>query len=193
MDYTFLWGVIALACGTVMLVYGASMFRMVLLVAGFYIGFSAVNLVLGGLTTGPGPWVQTAVAIVLGAALGAVLFSLVRITVYAAGALLGLVVALLLASLFGFSSGWLLWVIGLGGAGFGAFIGPRLGSWLTTLSSAIAGAYVSVIGLAKLFGVPDAAAAGTMPINSRTLTVFVLLAVISMLAQSRVGTLRRVG
>jgi len=192
MDYTFLWGVIALACGTVMLVYGASMFRVVLLFGGFYIGFSLVSLGLGGLESGPSPFVRTLIAIVLGAALGGILFSMVRITVYAAGAILGLVVALMFTSLFGFGSGWLISLIGLGGAGLGIVIGPRLGNWLTIIASALAGSYVSVLGLAKLFGIPDTGGAGTMPVNPSTLVVFALLAVISILAQSRVGSLRRV-
>jgi hypothetical protein len=192
MDYNFLWGVIALACGTVMLVYGATMFRIVLLCAGFYIGFSVVSLGLGGLDSGPNPWVRTTIALVLGAALGGILFSMVRITVYAAGAILGLVVALLFMSLIGFGNGWLISLIGLSGAGFGAIVGPKLGSWLTIIASALAGAYVSVLGLAKLFGVPETGGAGTMPVTSSTLVVFTLLAVISMLAQSRVGTMQRV-
>jgi hypothetical protein len=102
------------------------------------------------------------------------------------------VVALLFLSLFGFGNGWLISLIGLGGAGFGAIIGPKLGSWLAIIASALAGAYVSVLGLAKLFGVPETGGAGTMPVTSSTLVVFMLLAVISMLAQSRVGTMQRV-
>jgi hypothetical protein len=144
MDYNFLWGVIALACGAVMLVYGASMFRVVLLVTGFYIGFSVVNVFLGSLASGPGPGVRNAIAIVLGAA----------------GAMLGLVVAMLVASLFGFSRGWAVWLVGLGGCGLGALLGPHLGRSLTISASAVAGAYVAVI---------------------------------SIMAQSRVGELRRVG
>ena len=55
MDYAFLWGVIALACGTVMIVYGASMFRVVLAFAGFYIGFGLISAWLGSLSAGPSP------------------------------------------------------------------------------------------------------------------------------------------
>ena len=101
MDHAFLWGVIALACGTVMIVYGASMFRVVLAFAGFYIGFGLVSAWLGTLTTGPSPGLQTLIAVVLGAALGGVLYSFVGIAVYAAGAILGLVLALFLTSLVG--------------------------------------------------------------------------------------------
>ncbi|WP_372017045.1 TM7S3/TM198-like domain-containing protein [Pseudoxanthomonas sp. 10H] len=191
MDYAFFWGVVAIACGTVMIVYGASMFRVVLAFAGFYIGFGVVSAVLGSMTTGPGPLAQSLVAIVLGAALGGLLYSFVAITVYAAGAILGLVVALFFTSLVGIGGSWLLSVLALAGAGLGAFGGRYLGSWLMILSSAFAGAYFSVSGLSLLFGMQ--APNGMMPINSRTLVVFALLATISFLAQARTRNLRRSG
>lgn len=191
MDYGFLWGVIALACGTVMLVYGAAMFRVVLAFAGFYIGFGLVTAFLGSLAGGPSPAVQTLIAIVLGAALGGILYSFVRIAVYAAGAILGLVVALFFTSLIGIGNNWLLTLLALGGVGLGAFGGRYLGSWLTIVSSAFAGAYFAVTGLALIFGMQ--APNGMMPVNARTLVVFILLAAISFLAQSRTRNLRRSG
>lgn len=191
MDYALLWGIIALACGTVMLVYGAAMFRVVLAFAGFYIGFGLVMGVLGTLGNAPSQAVQTIIAIILGAALGGVLYSFVRIAVYAAGGILGLVVALFFTSLLGLGNNWLLTVIALAGAGVGAFYGRFLGSWLTILASAFAGAYFAVTGLALIFG--QQAPNGMMPVNARTLVVFVLLAAISFLAQSRTRNLRRSG
>jgi hypothetical protein len=191
MDYALLWGIIALACGTVMLVYGASMFRVVLAFAGFYIGFGLVMGVLGTLGNAPSQAVQTIIAIILGAALGGVLYSFVRIAVYAAGGILGLVVALFFTSLLGLGNNWLLTVIALAGAGVGAVYGRFLGSWLTILASAFAGAYFAVTGLALIFS--QQAPNGLMPVNARTLVVFVLLAAISFLAQSRTRNLRRSG
>jgi hypothetical protein len=191
MDYALLWGIIALACGTVMLVYGAAMFRVVLAFAGFYIGFGLVMGVLGTLGNAPSLAVQTIIAIILGAALGGVLYSFVRIAVYAAGGILGLVVALFFTSLLGLGNNWLLTVIALAGAGVGAVYGRFLGSWLTILASAFAGAYFAVTGLALIFG--QQAPNGMMPVNARTLVVFVLLAAISFLAQSRTRNLRRSG
>ena len=129
MDYGFLWGVIALACGTVMIVYGASMFRVVL--------------------------------------------------------------ALFLTSLIGVGSSWFLSLLAAGGAVLGAFGGRYLGQWLTIVSSAFAGAYFSVTGLALIFG--QTAPNGMMPVNLQTLVVFVLLATISFLAQARTRNLRRNG
>ena len=191
MDYGFLWGVIALACGTVMIVYGASMFRVVLAFAGFYIGFGLVSAWLGTLSAGPSPGLQTLIAVVLGAALGGVLYSFVGIAVYAAGAILGLVLALFLTSLIGVGSSWFLSLLAAGGAVLGAFGGRYLGQWLTIVSSAFAGAYFAVTGLALIFG--QTAENGMMPVNARTLVVFVLLATISFLAQARTRNLRRNG
>ena len=191
MDYAFFWGVIAVACGTVMIVYGASMFRVVLAFAGFYVGFGLVSALLGSMGTGPGPLVQVLIAIVLGAALGGLLYSFVAIAMYAAGAILGLVVALFFTSLVGIAGNWLLAMLALAGAGLGAFGGRYLGSWLTIVSSAFAGAYFSVSGLSLLFGMQ--APNGMMPINARTLVVFALLATISCLAQARTRNLRRSG
>ena len=62
MDHAFLWGVIALACGTVMIVYGSTMFRVVLAFAGFYIGFGVVSAAIGSIGSGPSPALQTIVA-----------------------------------------------------------------------------------------------------------------------------------
>ena len=191
MDYAFLWGVIALACGTVMIVYGASMFRVVLAFAGFYIGFGLISAWLGSLSAGPSPGMQTLIAVVLGAALGGILYSFVGIAVYAAGAILGLVLALFLTSLIGVGSSWFLSLLAAGGAVLGAFGGRYLGQWLTIVSSAFAGAYFSVTGLALIFG--QTAPNGMMPVNLQTLVVFVLLATISFLAQARTRNLRRNG
>ena len=191
MDHAFLWGVIALACGTVMIVYGSTMFRVVLAFAGFYIGFGVVTAALGSISGGPSPAIQAIIAIILGAALGGVLYSFASLAVYAAGAILGLVVALFFASLVGIGGSWLLTVLALAGVGAGAFGGRYLGQWLTILSSAVAGAYFSVTGLALIFGAQ--AANGMMPVTARTLVVFALLAVISFLAQARTRNLRRSG
>ena len=191
MDHAFLWGVIALACGTVMIVYGATMFRVVLAFAGFYIGFGLVSATLGTISGGPSPAIQTIIAIILGAALGGVLYSFASLAVYAAGAILGMVLALFLTSLIGVGSSWFLSLLAAGGAVLGAFGGRYLGQWLTIVSSAFAGAYFSVTGLALIFG--QTAPNGMMPVNLQTLVVFVLLATISFLAQARTRNLRRNG
>ena len=106
------------------------------------------------------PWLW----LILGAALGGVLYSFASLAVYAAGAILGLVLALFFASLVGIGGSWLLTVLALAGVGAGAFGGRYLGSWLTILSSAVAGAYFSVTGLALLFG--QQTASGMMPVNT---------------------------
>ena len=80
-------------------------------------------------------------------------------------------------------------IVGLGGAVVGAVFGRKLGPSLTIFASAVAGAYVTVTGLAVLFGQPGAYY-GLMPTTSQTLVVFIVFTVISILAQFRVRHLR---
>ena len=190
MDFNFLLGVISVVCGAVMLVYGASLFRFVLAFAGFYLGFI---LTMGGFgmlgANVPAVSMQYVLAVVLGAACGLILYSLVKITMYAAGAMLGLVLGLLVASLLPIGGSWIGGQIGLGGAVVGAVFGRKLGPSLTIFASAVAGAYVTVTGLAVLFGL-QGTYYGLMPTTAQTLVVFIVFAVISILAQFRVRHLR---
>lgn len=166
MDHDFIMGVVSLVCGTVMLVYGATLFRFVLAFAGFYLGFTLTMTGLSGLGDhGPSPVVQALIAIVLGAAFGVALYSLVRITLHAAGAMLGLVIGLLIASLMPFNTAFMGGVISLGALVVGAIFGRHLGAGLTIFASALAGAYVTVTGLAMLFGVQQDAY-GLMPVTT---------------------------
>lgn len=189
MDFNFLLGVISIVCGAVMLVYGASLFRFVLAFAGFYVGFI---LTMNGFSlmgaSAPSIGVQYLLAVVLGAVCGLVLYSLVKITVYAAGAMLGLVLGLLIASLLPIGGTWVGSQVGLGGLVVGAVFGQKLGAGLTIFASAIAGAYVTVTGLAVLFGMQTAY--GLMPVTAQTLVIFVVFSAISILAQFRVRHLR---
>ena len=137
----------------------------------------------------PGQAVQVMIAAVLGAVAGLTLCSLVKITLCAAGAMLGLVIGLLVASMLPFSNAWIGGRIGLGAAVAGAVFGHNLGGALTIYASAIAGAYVTVTGLARLFGITGACS-GLMPVTTQTVVVFVVFAVISVLAQYRVRHVR---
>ena len=190
MDFNFLLGVISVVCGAVMLVYGASLFRFVLAFAGFYLGFI---LTMGGFgmlgANAPAVSMQYVLAVVLGAACGLILYSLVKLTMYAAGAMLGLVLGLLVASLLPIGGSWIGGQIGLGRAVVGAVFGRKLGPSLTIFASAVAGAYVTVTGLAVLFGL-QGTYYGLMPTTAQTLVVFIVFAVISILAQFRVRHLR---
>jgi len=106
------------------------------------------------------------IAAVLGAVAGLTLCSPVKITLCAAGAMLG-----------------------LGAAVAGAVFGRKFGGALTIYASAIAGAYVTVTGLARLFGITGAYS-GPKPVPVQTVVVFLVFAVISILAQFRVRHLR---
>lgn len=67
--------------------------------------------------------------------------------------------------------------------------GHKFGGALTIYASAIAGVYVAVTGLARLFGITGAYS-GLMPVTTQTVVVFLVFAVISVLAQYRVRHLR---
>lgn len=189
MDYSFVLGFIGVVCGAVMLVYGATLFRFVLAFAGFYFGFV---LTLYGLRlfgeSAPSLGVQYLLAVVLGAVCGLVLYSLVKVTVYAAGGMLGLVLGLLVASMIPVGGAWINAQVGLGAMIIGAVFGRKLGAHLTIYASALAGAYVTVAGLAVLFGMNTAY--GIMPTSAQTMTVFAVFAVVSILAQLRVRHMR---
>lgn len=189
MDYSFLLGFIGVVCGAVMLVYGATLFRFVLAFAGFYVGFMLTLTALRAFgESAPSLGVQYLLAVVVGAACGLVLYSLVKITVHAAGGMLGLVLGMLVASLLPVGNTWIISQIGLGAMIVGAVFGSKLGAHLTIYASALAGAYVTVTGLAVLFGME--AKNGVMPVDAKTLTVFAVFAVVSILAQLRVRHMR---
>lgn len=189
MDHNLVLGIVSLVCGTVMLVYGATLFRFVLAFAGFYLGFTLSMIGLSWLGDGaPSQTIQMVISLVLGAVCAGVLYSLVRITVYAAGAMLGLVLGLLISSLFSMNDTWVGHLIAIGALVLGAAFGRTLGAGLTIFASALAGAYVSVTGLAMLFGIQSTY--GLMPVTQKTLVVFIVFAAISVLAQFRVRHLR---
>jgi hypothetical protein len=86
------------------------------------------------------------------------------------------------------SNTWIISQVGLGAMIVGAVFGSKLGAHLTIYASALAGAYVTVTGLAVLFGME--AKNGVMPVDGKTLTVFTVFAVVSILAQLRVRHMR---
>src|SRR5690606_19756245 len=105
MDLNLVWGIIALVCGTFMLVYGATLIRVVLAFAGFYLGFVIATIVLRALgIAADNQMLQLLVEIIIGAILGIIFYNLVSLTVYVAGGILGLVVGLFVTAVLGFQS-----------------------------------------------------------------------------------------
>ncbi|MGE5603515.1 MAG: hypothetical protein ACM30E_10710 [Nitrososphaerales archaeon] len=188
---SLLWGVLALASGIFICAYGNVMFRFVLAVLGFMLGFSAVMWLGGGLQGG----LLLVVAIVVGAIVAALLYSLVRLALYIAGGTLGIVIVLAILGLVGLAGsnlGIVGWILVIAGAGVGGFLGRGLGTIAIVLATAMAGAYLVVLGLAKLFGAGiESGNALTMLGKSLPFVVFVTVALISGLSQYEALRLRR--
>ena len=188
---SLLWGILALASGIFICAYGNVMFRFVLAVLGFMLGFSAVMWIGGGLQGG----LLLVVAIVAGAILAAVLYSLFRLALYIAGGILGIVIVLAIVGLIsvaGSDLGIVGWLLLIAGAVVGGFLGRRLGDMAIVLATAMAGAYLVVLGLAKLFGAGiEGGNAIKMLGAGLPLVLFVAVALISGLSQYEALRVRR--
>lgn len=187
-----LWGIVAIVSGVFFSVYGFLLFRSALLAIGFLIGFSVgMNLAAGQPDA-----VRIIISLAAGGVLGSVLYSLFSLSLYIAGAIFGMVVALLVASLLGLSGDGLLSAGAVvAGLAIGGFFGRRLGDLIVVLATAGAGAYAIVYGLALLFpqefGAVPGDSTGLLPRSALTLIAIAALAVVSGLAQYQIMTLRR--
>jgi hypothetical protein len=188
----FLWGVVLVGCGIFISVYGTVLFRFVLAVIGFALGFAGAFT----LTDGQDDALRILVALVAGSIAAVILFSLIRVGLYIAGGILGAVIAIVLSSLFGLLDDGFDWgplvllVIGVGGVGF---FGHRLGNWIIILATAAAGAFLIVHGLTILYidefetdvEDPSAAIAKSLPF-----VIFIVIAAIGGLGQYVSSNLR---
>jgi hypothetical protein len=188
---SLLWGVLALASGIFICAYGNVMFRFVLAVLGFMLGFSAVMWIGGGLQGG----LLLVVAIVAGAILAALLYSLFRLALYIAGGILGIVIVLAIVGLVGVTGsnlGIVGWILVIAGALVGGFFGRRLGDMAIVLATAMAGAYLVVLGVANLFGAGiEGGNAIEMLGGGLPLVLFISIALISGLSQYEALRVRR--
>jgi hypothetical protein len=186
-----LWGILALASGIFICAYGNVLFRFVLAVLGFMIGFSLVMWIAG---PSPSPLVIV-VAIVVGGILAAVGYTMFKLALYFAGGILGIVIVFAVLGLVGLAGsdlGVFGWIIAAAGAVLGAFLGRRLGDLVIILATALAGAYLVVLGLGRLFA---AGIDGSNPLlmlgASFPLVLFVTIALISGLSQWEAMRVRR--
>jgi MFS family permease len=135
----FVWGTVLVASGIFIAVYGSLLFRFVLAVLGFAVGFGAAYALFSDQDTAA----RILVGLVVGAIGAGLLFALIRVGLYIAGGVLGLVVALIVSGLFGWLDngvGWTAAILLIGGGGLGGFFGNRLGDWIIILATAGAGA-----------------------------------------------------
>ena len=188
---TLIWGILALASGIFICAYGNVLFRFVLAVLGFVIGFSLVMWIAG---PSPAPLVII-VAIVVGGILAAVGYAMFKLALYFAGGILGIVIVMAVLGLVGVAGsdlGIFGWIIAAAGAVLGAFLGRRLGDLAIVLATALAGAYLVVLGLSQLFGLGiEGGNALKMLGASFPLVLFVTIALISGLAQYEAMRVRR--
>lgn len=190
----FWMGIVLAACGIFLLVYGGLLFRFSMAVGFFVIGFSLASWLFSSQTD----LIRILISLVVGGALAAVGYALVRMVLHLAGGLLGAVLVLLVLSLLPFNMpSFLNIIIILAGAGVVGFFGNRLGDWVIILATALAGAYAVVLGLTRMFPTAveasaDYVASGSayVPFTGAAFAVFVIVFLIGALAQDRIRSLR---
>jgi hypothetical protein len=189
---SLIWGILALASGIFICAYGSVLFRFVLAVIGFMLGFSAVMWIAGGMVQGA---LQIIVAMVAGAIIAVALYSLFRLALHMAGGILGLMIVLAVLGLVGVTGsnlGVIGWILLVAGAVIGGFFGRRLGDLVIILATALAGAYLVVLGLAKTFGVGINGTNALATLGTGfALVLFVVVALISGLSQYESLRMRR--
>jgi hypothetical protein len=188
-----LLGLVTVAAGIFVCVYGNMLFRFVMAVLGFVIGFWLIMAIFP--TTNDA--LRILLAIVVGGIGAAILYSLFRLALHIAGALIGAVVVMAVLALVGWVGngdfGVVSWILVIAGAAVVGFFGNRLGNAVISLAAALAGAAAIVAGLSKLFSSVVATSDDPIKIMSNGLAfvLFVVIAIISALAQLQIADLRR--
>ena len=187
------WGLAVLGAGIFLTVYGTLLFRFALLAMGFAVGMVGVWWLLDGQSEAT----RILIALVAGAIIGFVFYSMVKFGLYIAGAMLGATLAVVaggVIDIFSSAPGDVLWVI-LGAAGVvgGGFFGPRLGNFIILLATSATGALLVIEGIRVLFesriggDVTDPTSSLTQRL---TLTIFLVILIISALSQHNASQLR---
>lgn len=190
---SLIWGLVAIVAGIFVCVYGNMLFRFVIAVLGFLIGFWLVMAILPGAATA----LRVVLAIIVGGIGAAILYSLFRLALHIAGALLGAVIVMIVLALIGWTGGGsfgvINWILVIAGAAVVGFFGNRLGNAIIPISTGLAGAAAVVAGLSKLF--TGVVGASDDPIrimsNGFAFVLFLVVAIISVLAQLQIADLRR--
>ncbi len=189
----FVWGAVLVASGVFIAVYGSLLFRFVLAVLGFAVGFGGAYLILSDQSTSA----RILVSIVAGAILAIVLYTLIRVGLYIAGGVLGIVIALTLSGLFGWLDkgvGWEAAILLIGGCGLGGFFGNRLGDWIIILATASAGSLLVVNGVivwfSDTFNTDETGDPSSNLNKTAVLVTFLIFFAISALSQLNSSKLR---
>ena len=186
----FWLGLLLVACGIFLLVYGSMLFRFAIAVGGFVLGFSLASWLFAGQTDA----IRLLISFVAGGVLAVLGYSLVNLALYLAGGILGAVLALVILSLLRIDVAIINLIVVLVGAGLVGFFGKRLGDWVMMLATSLAGAYAVIYGLANMFPVAVGTTPGDMsasiPFTGPAFAVFLIVLVIGLLAQFQIRSVR---
>jgi hypothetical protein len=137
---SILFGLVTIAAGIFVCVYGNVLFRFVIAVLGFLIGFWLIMAIFPATNNA----LRVVLAIVVGGIGAAILYSLFRLALHVAGALLGAVVVMTVLALIGWigngNFGVISWILVIAGAVVVGFFGNRPGNAIIPLATALAGA-----------------------------------------------------
>ncbi len=191
MDQVF--GLVLVAAGVFVCVYGTRLFTYGLAAMGFAAGFLVGFRVFGTSES----LLQIVLAMVVGAIVAAIVMALARFGLYIAGGILGLVLAILVLGLFGIGgegvSGVVAAVAVVAATGAGGVFGPILGQGIVVFASSAAGALLVVNGLQTWFDdqLPGEAGDAVTSLGSGfSVTLFLVIFLISALGQLNVQDLR---
>jgi hypothetical protein len=187
----FWLGLLLVACGVFLLVYGGKLFRFALAVALFVLGFSLASWLLAGQTL----TLRLIISLVTGGVLAIAGFALVRAALHIAGALLGAVLALIILSVV---PATLPDIVGLvviiAAAALVGFFGNRLGDWVIILATTLVGAYAVLWGLTRMFpviaGVTTDYTSAYVPLSAPAIVIFLTVFAIGVLAQLEIRRVR---
>lgn len=188
------WGLLTVGAGVFIAVYGLVLFKFALAAMGFSLGFVGGWWMLEEQDTAA----RFLIALVVGAVLGFVFYSLVRFGVYIAGAMLGVVIAVVIGgviAIFGSApSNIVMVILTVGGIAGGGLFGHRIGQFIVLLATSATGALLIVDGMQTWFasttGNADANAAETLG-TGFALTLFGVLLGMSFLSQYTSHQLRQ--
>ncbi|MBK8021108.1 MAG: DUF4203 domain-containing protein [Chloroflexi bacterium] len=139
-------GIIWLLIGLVTCFFGKRLYRIVLALGGFFLGYYAGLSLLAG----QGELTQLIVGVVLGVILAVVFYTLYNYAYALFGALLGAALAAVLAEALGVQSNIVVVVILGVGAAIGAAIGIVLADFMIRLGTSFGGAIQTVAGVGSL-------------------------------------------
>jgi hypothetical protein len=176
-----LWGIIIVVAGVFVCAFGNKLFRLVLAVLGFGLGF-----ILSWWFTGSQPeLIHILVSLVAGAIGAVLLYSLFRVGIHIAGGILGLVLGFLLVALLNLGNTSFAGIVLIAAAALVGFFGNLLSNMIVPLATGAAGAFMVAYGLTMIFA--GEVAAGTNPIDllasPLALAVFAVIVAISTLSQ----------